>query len=234
MSGREQAAETEKTVVPGITKKAKYRIFILAVLIAGVLTGVVTTRMHAAAKEKLSNLQEHMAGEVLRFHVLANSDTTADQNLKLDVRDAVLAAFGEKLEGCTTKGESMALLAAYKEEIRQTAAAEIARQGYDYPVSVSLVREDFPEKTYGNLVFPAGVYDAVRIEIGEAQGHNWWCVLYPQMCYVDAAWGEPTEEGRERLQKNLTEEEYAVVSAAEQTNKAPKIKLKIVEMWQGD
>lgn len=75
MSGREQAAETEKTVVPGITKKAKYRIFILAVLIAGVLTGVVTTRMHAAAKEKLSNLQEHMAGEVLWFHVLANSDS---------------------------------------------------------------------------------------------------------------------------------------------------------------
>ena len=128
----------------------------------------------------------------------------------------------------------MALLAVYKEEIRKTAAAEIARQGYDYPVSVSLVREDFPEKTYGNLVFPAGVYDAVRIEIGKAQGHNWWCVLYPQMCYVDAAWGEPTEEGWERLQENLTAEEYAVVSAAEQTNKAPKIKLKIVEMWQGD
>ena len=185
-------------------------------------------------KETADQIQQGIAKEILRFHVLANSDTAADQNLKLDVRDAVLASFGEKLEGCSSKGESMALLAAYKEEICQTAAAEIARQGYDYPVSVSLVREDFPEKTYGNLVFPAGVYDAVRIEIGEAKGHNWWCVLYPQMCYVDAAWGEPTDEGRERLQENLTPEEYAVVSAAEQTNKAPKIKLKIVEMWQGD
>lgn len=206
-------------------KEWKYGV---AALVGGVLVCVLWSGVYAA------NIQRGIADGVVRFHVLANSDTTADQNLKLDVRDAVLAAVGEKLEGCTSKGESMALLAAYKEEIRQTAAAEIARQGYDYPVSVSLVREDFPEKTYGNLVFPAGVYDAVRIEIGEAKGHNWWCVLYPQMCYVDAAWGEPTEEGRERLQENLTPEEYAVVSAAEQTNKAPKIKLKIVEMWQGD
>lgn len=197
-------------------------------LVGGVLVCVLWSGIYAA------NIQRGIADGVVRFHVLANSDTAADQNLKLDVRDAVLASFGEKLEGCSSKGESMALLAAYKEEIRQTAAAEIARQGYDYPVSVSLVREDFPEKTYGNLVFPAGVYDAVRIEIGKAKGHNWWCVLYPQMCYVDAAWGEPTDEGRERLQENLTPEEYAVVSAAEQTNKAPKIKLKIVEIWQGD
>lgn len=196
--------------------------------VGGVLVCVLWSGIYAA------NIQRGIADGVVRFHVLANSDTAADQNLKLDVRDAVLASFGEKLEGCSSKGESMVLLAAYKEEICQTAAAEIARQGYDYPVSVSLVREDFPEKTYGNLVFPAGVYDAVRIEIGEAKGHNWWCVLYPQMCYVDAAWGEPTDEGRERLQENLTPEEYAVVSAAEQTNKAPKIKLKIVEMWQGD
>lgn len=206
-------------------KEWKYGVTALA---GGVLVCVLWSGIYAA------NIQRGIADGVVRFHVLANSDTTADQNLKLDVRDAVLASFGEKLEGCSSKGESMALLAASKEEIRQTAAAEIARQGYDYPVSVSLVREDFPEKTYGNLVFPAGVYDAVRIEIGKAKGHNWWCVLYPQMCYVDAAWGEPTAEGRERLQKNLTPEEYAVVSAAEQTNKAPKIKLKIVEMWQGD
>ena len=137
-------------------------------LVGGVLVCVLWSGVYAA------NIQRGIADGVVRFHVLANSDTTADQNLKLDVRDAVLSAFGEKLESCSSKGESMALLAVYKEEIRKTAAAEIARQGYDYPVSVSLVREDFPEKTYGNLVFPAGVYDAVRIEIGKAQGHNWW------------------------------------------------------------
>lgn len=196
-------------------------------LVGGFLICVLWSGVYAA------NIQRGIADGVIRFHVLANSDTTADQSLKLDVRDAVLSAFGEKLEGCTSKGESMTLLAAYKEEIRQTAAAEITRQGYDYPVSVSLVREDFPEKTYGDLVFPAGVYDAVRIEIGAAQGHNWWCVLYPQMCYVDAAWGEPTAEGQARLRENLTAEEYAVISANGQKETAPKVKLKIVEMWQG-
>lgn len=199
----------------------------VAALAGGFLLCVLWSGIYA------SRIQAGIADGVVRFHVLANSDTAADQSLKLEVRDAVLAAFGEKLEGCTSKGESLAFLTACKEEIRQTAAAEIARAGYDYPVSVSLVREDFPEKTYGSLVFPAGVYDAVRIEIGEARGQNWWCVLYPQMCYVDAAWGEPTAEGREKLRQNLTAEEYAVVSAAEQTAQTPKIKLKIVEMWQG-
>lgn len=199
----------------------------MAALAGGVLLCVLWSGIYAA------RIQAGIADGVVRFHVLANSDTAADQSLKLEVRDAVLAAFGEGLEGCSSKGESLAFLAACKEEIRQTAAAKIADAGYDYPVSVSLVREDFPEKTYGSLVFPAGVYDAVRIEIGEAQGQNWWCVLYPQMCYVDAAWGEPTAKGRERLRQNLTAEEYAVVSASEQTAQMPKIKLKIVEMWQG-
>ena len=171
-------------------KEWKYGMTALA---GGVLVCVLWSGVYAA------NIQRGIADGVVRFHVLANSDTTADQNLKLDVRDVVLSAFGEKLESCSSKGESMALLAAYKEEIRQTAAAEIARQGYDYPVSVSLVREDFPEKTYGNLVFPAGVYDAVRIEIGEAKGHNWWCMLYPSICFSDAL--RPVNEDGESAEK---------------------------------
>ena len=185
-------------------KEWKYGVTALA---GGVLVCVLWSGVYAA------NIQRGIADGVVRFHVLANSDTTADQNLKLDVRDAVLSAFGEKLEGCSSKGESMALLAAYKEEIRQTAAAEIARQGYDYPVSVSLVREDFPEKTYGNLVFPAGVYDAVRIEIGEAKGHNWWCVLYPNLCFIDAVHAVVPEDGKKELQEVLTEEEYDLVTS---------------------
>lgn len=185
-------------------KEWKYGVTALA---GGLLVCVLWSGVYAA------NIQRGIADDVVRFHVLANSDTAADQNLKLDVRDAVLASFGEKLEGCSSKGESMALLAASKEEIRQTAAAEIARQGYDYPVSVSLVREDFPEKTYGNLVFPAGVYDAVRIEIGEAKGHNWWCVLYPNLCFIDAVHAVVPEDGKKELQEVLTEEEYDLVTS---------------------
>ena len=94
-----------------------------------------------------------------------------------------------------------------------------------------IAREEFPFKKYGDLIFPAGVYDALRIEIGEAKGKNWWCVLYPQMCYVDAAWGYSTEESHVRLQNTLTKEEFLVVSAMEQKKVTPKIKCRLVELW---
>lgn len=178
-------------------------------------------------------IQNGIAAKVVRFHVLANSDTEADQALKLAVRDRVLADFSDLLTGCETKAESLALLRDAKQEICEAAAAEVRVQGYDYPVRVSLVREEFPVKAYGALRFPAGVYDALRIEIGAAAGQNWWCVLYPQMCFVDAAWGTTTAESHTRLQNTLTEEEYLVVSALEQEEISPKLKLKIVEFWQG-
>ena len=200
-------------------KEWKYGVTALA---GGILVCVLWSGVYAA------NIQRGIADGVVRFHVLANSDTTADQNLKLDVRDAVLSVFGKKLEGCSSKGESMALLAAYKEEIRQTAAAEIARQGYDYPVSVSLVREDFPEKTYGNLVFPAGVYDAVRIEIGEAKGHNWWCVLYPNMCFRGSVYEVVEDEAKENLKEVLTPDEYESIFDSGKY----EIKLKILDIFR--
>ena len=169
-------------------------------------------------------------GEV-RFHVLANSDSEADQTLKLAVRDRVLQEYGDLLETCTSKEETLAALKNAQQEISETAEAEVLAQGYAYPVRVSLVREEFPFKKYGDLIFPAGVYDALRIEIGEAKGKNWWCVLYPQMCYVDAAWGYSTEESHVRLQNTLTKEEFLVVSAMEQKKVTPKIKCRLVELW---
>ena len=129
-----------------------------------------------------ARMQQHLAQEVLRFHVLANSDSEADQALKLAVRDRVLQEYGDLLETCTSKEETLAALKNAQQEISETAEAEVLAQGYTYPVRVSLVREEFPFKKYGDLIFPAGVYDALRIEIGEAKGKNWWCVLYPQMC----------------------------------------------------
>ena len=196
MSGREQAAETEKTVVPGITKKAKYRIFILAVLIAGVLTGVVTTRMHAAAKEKLSNLQEHMAGA-----------------LKMKVKEAVLAYMEYKMPQHTDLAQTREWVGEHLGELGDIAQAVICGESYDYPVHLELTTSYFPEKTYGDVTFPAGEYEALRIEIGEAKGHNWWCVLYPNLCFIDAVHAVVPEDGKKELQEVLTEEEYDLVTS---------------------
>ncbi len=199
----------------------------LAFLLAAAVWSVVALGAAYGA-----HIQGGISEKVLRFHVLANSDTASDQALKLAVRDRILEEYGARLSACQTKAESMAYLQNSRAEIAKIAEAEVAQQGYDYDVTVSVVREDFPEKQYGDLVFPAGVYDALRVEIGAAKGHNWWCVLYPQMCYVDATWSEPTEESHIRLQNTLTEEEYVVVSALEQEQKMPKIKLKLVELFQ--
>ena len=178
-----------------------------------------------------ARLHQTISDKVLRFHVLANSDSEADQTLKLAVRDRVLQEYGDLLVACTSKEETLAALKNAQQEISETAEAEVLAQGYAYPVRVSLVREEFPFKKYGDLIFPAGVYDALRIEIGEAKGKNWWCVLYPQMCYVDAAWGYSTEESHVRLQNTLTKEEFLVVSAMEQKKITPKIKCRLVELW---
>lgn len=177
-------------------------------------------------------IQNGIAAKVVRLHVLANSDSEADQSLKLAVRDKVLQEYSDLLTECGSKAETLAVLENAKQAICETAAEEIAQQGYAYPVRVSIVREEFPFKKYDTLIFPAGVYDALRIEIGEAEGQNWWCVLYPQMCFVDAAWGYSTEESHRRLENTLTEEEFLIVSALEQEELMPKIKLKIVELWQ--
>lgn len=202
--------------------------------ISAVAIGVVFTLLFAAhwTKGYSDMIQKGIGAKVVRFHVLANSDSEEDQALKLAVRDKVLQEYSDILTVCESKEETLTALENAQQEICETAEAEVLAQGYAYPVRVSLVREEFPFKKYDDLIFPAGVYDALRIEIGAAEGQNWWCVLYPQMCFVDAAWGYSTEESHARLQNTLTEEEFLVVSALEQEKLTPKIKLKIVELWQ--
>ena len=173
-------------------------------------------------------IQNGIASKVIRFHVLANSDTENDQNLKLAVRDAILKDLGEELEKCHSKEETKLFLKNNFERIEKTALQEINRQGYDYAVKVSLEKTVFPLKKYGEFSFPAGTYDALRIEIGKGKGQNWWCVVYPPLCYVDVAYSEVTEESKIRLQGSLTQEEFSVIDSSEEVN----IKFKIVEWWQ--
>ena len=217
-----------KTGLQALWEKEKW-VWLLAVAI-----GVVFSLIFGAhwTKGYSEMIQNGIAAKVVRFHVLANSDSKADQQLKLAVRDRVLQEYGQLLQECESKEETLRALEQAQQEICETAMAEVIAQGYAYPVRVSLVREEFPFKKYDDLIFPAGVYDALRIEIGAAEGQNWWCVLYPQMCFVDAAWGYSTEESHRKLENTLTEEEFLIVSALEQEAVTPKIKLKIVEMWQ--
>lgn len=120
--------------------------------------------------------------DVLRMHVIANSDCSADQQLKLMVRDAVLERGAQLFDGTVTADEARRKIEPYKAELEAAAREVIERAGYDYPVSVNVVNEYFATRCYGSLTMPAGRYTAVKVVIGEGAGHNWWCVMFPPLC----------------------------------------------------
>lgn len=132
---------------------------------------------------KNQRVQGQIAGKVLRFHVLANSDTVEDQNLKLAVRDAVGSQMAELLSDVQDRAACEQVVEAHLPEITETAQAVVREAGYGYEVHAAIEETDFPSKTYGKFTFPAGKYEALRVVIGEGAGHNWWCVMYPNMCF---------------------------------------------------
>lgn len=139
--------------------------------------------------------QRALADQVVRLHVLANSDSEADQALKLEVRDAVLARAEPLLAAASGRAEAEEVLSAHLEELNAVGAAVVAREGYDYPVRTELTTCYFPTREYEDFALPAGEYRALRVEIGAAEGHNWWCVVYPPLCAVGVTEVEPTSLG---------------------------------------
>lgn len=174
-------------------------------------TGIFLMLLTGFQYEKKQNLQKEIADKILRFHVLANSDTKADQDLKLAVRDAVGAKMGEQLAGINSRNECEAVITNHLEEIVDTAEQVIADEGYDYEVEAFIKDVDFPVKTYGGYTFPAGRYEALEVVIGEGDGHNWWCVMYPNMCFSGSVYEIVDEEAEESLREVLSPEEYEAV-----------------------
>jgi stage II sporulation protein R len=182
-------------------------IFILAATIMLVIAG---GRLYSDSEER--QLQKGIASNIIRFHVRAESDSKEDQWLKLQVKEAVLAYISPVLSKSQSVDESRQLLYNESENIRNVAAATLRSLGDESDVNVYFENCYFPMKTYGDMTFPPGEYEAFRVDIGEAQGKNWWCVLYPPLCFVDAVYGEVPEESKEELKGVLTEEEYSMVS----------------------
>ena len=161
--------------------------------------------------EKRQRLQQSIAGKVLRFHVLANSDEVFDQELKLKVRDAVGAQMAELLSDAQSRAECEQIIQSELDEIDQTAERVIKEEGYSYETETFLRKVQFPVKTYGDYTFPAGTYEALEIVIGEGEGHNWWCVMYPNMCFSGSVYEVVEEDAKEALREVLSEEEYEQV-----------------------
>jgi stage II sporulation protein R len=131
--------------------------------------------------------QGALSEKVVRLHVLANSDAEEDQALKLEVRDAILSHAEPLLEDTADRNEAEAVLRGQLLELEETASEVIRSAGYSYPVTVELSKTDFPTREYHSFSLPAGEYLALRVLIGEAEGQNWWCVVFPPLCSAVAA-----------------------------------------------
>lgn len=165
---------------------------------------LVTESPRYLQEKSTSTLQQQIATQVLRFHIRANSDTVADQQKKLWIKQSLLEWLTPILSENTSKSETIQCIRKNLPDIRK----EATRMAAPEPVTVTLQKEWFPEKTYGTCTFPEGIYDALRVDIGQAKGHNWWCVLYPSLCFADALEPSMTEEGEEKLQQVLDEDAY--------------------------
>ena len=203
--------ETEKVTEKTLEEKGKVRLFFL--LKAGCFAAILFLAWLLSGfmrQAEAARLQQGISREVLRFHVLANSDSPEDQAVKLQVRDGVL----EWLEGELTE-EEMGDLALMEKKIGEllpqipSLSDRIVKEnGMDYEARAQLGESLFPRKTYGNCTFPAGPYTALRLLLGKAEGQNWWCVLFPRLCFLDCVHAVVPEESQKQLQNVLTEEEY--------------------------
>ena len=174
--------------------------------------------------------QQDIADNVIRFHVLAHSDSHADQAIKDIVRQEVLAEFEALLYEANNVKETRQLLKEELPAIQAYAETVVRELGFDYPVEARLSTAFFPTKTYGDLAFPSGVYEALQITIGSGTGRNWWCLMFPPLCFVDMT---STPGGRQQLADTVSEDSFLLLTHMdEDASMGMEVRFRVVEWWQ--
>ncbi len=197
----------------------------LLLILLLLLFGIGNLAVRAAAMQD-KDIQEGIAEDILRFHVIANSDSLEDQSLKLLVKDRLVSYLAPMITDCTNLSEVREIVKGQLPELTNLANTVIQSQGYRYTASASLEDCYFPLKVYGAYTFPPGRYHALRIKLGKAEGRNWWCVMFPPLCFVDETYSIVDQKSGEKLSKLLTEEEYETLM----NKKTPvKVRLKLLE-----
>ena len=182
--------------------------------------------LSARAKEQEA-LADRIAPDILRFHVLAESNRPEDQELKLGVKDLILDYVKSHAPEDAGKEDLARWLSEERTPIEALAESWLAAHGRPLPVRMELSRDYFPSKAYGDMVFPCGFYDAARITIGHGKGRNWWCVLYPSLCFTDSVHGAVPASSRRELSSLLDEGDYnALLPVAQRKEKKPEIQVK--------
>lgn len=204
-----------------LNSKVKRTFIILILLCIFVLISAISY-VDAVSKD--------ISNSVFRLHIIANSDSKEDQNLKYLVRDKLLEYMNSISKDCSSKEEIIKVANQNKQEFHDIAKKVILDNGYNYDVNINIGNFDFPTKNYGDISFPAGSYDSLRVEIGNACGQNWWCVMFPPLCFVDVSSGIVPDESKEVIHDNLNNEEYSIIS--DQSSPDIKFKFSLIEMFQ--
>lgn len=191
-------------------KSKKCRLLICIAIV--IIVSLVIVKEEVKTDIDACRIQESIAQNIIRFHVRANSDSDSDQQLKLKVKNEVTALLQPMLTNSDSVEQSRNIIAQHMQDIKDTALDTIHNEGYSYDVDVYFEKSYFPMKSYADVTFPPGEYEAFRIDIGDADGRNWWCVLYPPLCFVDAVYGELPKESKEQLKNVLTDDEYNAIT----------------------
>lgn len=192
-------------------------------LISGVLIWLKEPRPFLAANHTYYRTQ--LADDILRLHVVANSDSDNDQEIKLKVKDHLISYIRTALPKTSSKKETIQMLSSHSKELKQEAEKILMENGFFYDANIVIGSALFPVKTYGDITLPAGNYDALRIILGKGEGKNWWCILFPSLCYVDETYQIVPEESKEELRHIMTEEEYESILTKEEPNLEVHFKL---------
>lgn len=179
--------------------------YALLIILCYLIFVVIDFSIHTTSAKEIT---EGISEKIIRLHVLANSDDEADQALKLKVKDEVVKKFSTTFASAKNKVDAEKLIEEKLNDIRKVALEVIEKEGYDYDVHVYLTDCMFPTKVYKDLTFPAGMYEALRIDIGTAEGKNWWCVMYPPLCFVDQTYSVVPDNSKKQLEDLLTTREY--------------------------
>ena len=188
-------------------------IFMGFIVVAGVLIGT-----YIAGEIHTAKIQEEIAEQLIRFHVRANSDSEEDQALKLKVKNKIVLYLEKELENAATLDEARNILYDDIGEITEIALDVIEEEGYEYNVEVYFEEDYFPLKVYGDMAFPPGIYEAFRVDIGDAGGKNWWCVLYPPLCFVDSTYSVVPDDTKQKFEDVLSDEAYGAIMSEECDN----------------
>lgn len=183
------------------------------------------------AKSYSHTMFNNISDNFVRLHIIANSDSTSDQILKYKIRDKVIEYMTPFFSGITTKNEALEVLKAHTNDIINISYNIANSNGYFYPIHVSVGNYYFSTREYDTITLPEGYYDSLKIEIGDAKGQNWWCVMFPSLCLIDSGNQDFQYKSSELLQENLSTEEYSIISNDAKTIDL-KIKFKLIELFE--